>query len=95
LAADGFENGIHPSDFGCRRYWRSDDATAAATFTPFTRIVRVPRASFWGGDGGSLIILDQDAQLTFAYMMDKMPGSLSADDPDTTIALTAVLVAMS
>jgi hypothetical protein len=42
-----------------------------------------------------LIILDQDVQLTFAYMMNKTRGRLSADDPGTTIALTAALVAMT
>ena len=54
-----------------------------------------PRACYWGGYGGSVIIMDQDARLTVAYMMNKMRGSLSADDRGTTIALTAALCAVS
>lgn len=35
-----------------------------------------PRACYWGGWGGSLVINDLDARLTFAYAMNRM-----ADDP--------------
>lgn len=54
-----------------------------------------PRACYWGGYGGSVIIMDQDQQLTIAYMMNKMQGSLSADARGTNIALHAVVAAMS
>jgi CubicO group peptidase (beta-lactamase class C family) len=54
-----------------------------------------PRACYWGGFGGSVIIMDQDQKLTVAYMMNKMQGSLSADSRGTNIALHAVIGAMS
>lgn len=56
-----------------------------------------PRACYWGGYGGSVIIMDQDQdqRLTIAHMMNRMPGSLSADARGTNIALHAVVAAMS
>jgi hypothetical protein len=38
--------------------------------------------------------MDQDAQLTVAYMMNKMQGSLSADSRGTNIALHAALASL-
>jgi hypothetical protein len=36
-----------------------------------------PRACYWGGWGGSIVINDLDARLSFAYAMNKMgPGNL-------------------
>jgi CubicO group peptidase (beta-lactamase class C family) len=49
------------------------------------------RACFWGGYGGSLIIMDQDAELTVAYMMNKMESGLVGDTRGATIALTAAI----
>jgi CubicO group peptidase (beta-lactamase class C family) len=41
------------------------------------------RICFWGGWGGSLIIMDLDRQLTFAYMMNKMaPGIIGSPRSD-------------
>jgi CubicO group peptidase (beta-lactamase class C family) len=38
------------------------------------------RICFWGGWGGSMIIMDLDRRLTFAYMMNKMaPGIIGSD----------------
>jgi len=54
-----------------------------------------PRACFWGGYGGSLIIMDQDAELTVAYMMNKMESGLVGDSRGAQIALTAALAAAS
>jgi CubicO group peptidase (beta-lactamase class C family) len=53
-----------------------------------------PRACYWGGYGGSVIIMDQDAQLTVAYMMNKMQASLSADSRGTNLALHAALASL-
>ena len=44
------------------------------------------RACYWGGWGGSLAVIDLDARMTFAYVMNKMgegtTGDLRAsDDP--------------
>jgi CubicO group peptidase (beta-lactamase class C family) len=54
-----------------------------------------PRACFWGGYGGSLIIMDQDADLTVSYMMNKMESGLVGDSRGAQIALTAALAAAS
>jgi CubicO group peptidase (beta-lactamase class C family) len=38
-----------------------------------------PRACYWGGYGGSLIIMDQDAALTICYVMNRMESGLVGD----------------
>jgi len=38
-----------------------------------------PRAFFWGGWGGSLAIIDLDAQLSIAYVMNRMEADLLGD----------------
>ena len=38
-----------------------------------------PNTIFWGGYGGSLIIIDMDAQATYAYAMNKMGGGTVGD----------------
>jgi CubicO group peptidase (beta-lactamase class C family) len=38
-----------------------------------------PRSCFWGGWGGSLAVIDLDAQLSVAYVMNRMAGGLVGD----------------
>lgn len=38
-----------------------------------------PNSIYWGGYGGSLIIIDMDARTTFAYAMNKMAGTTQGD----------------
>ncbi len=38
-----------------------------------------PRAFFWGGWGGSLAIIDLDARVSIAYVMNKMEANLLND----------------
>ena len=38
-----------------------------------------PRACFWGGWGGSIVINDLDARMTFAYVMNKMGEGTTGD----------------
>jgi CubicO group peptidase (beta-lactamase class C family) len=38
-----------------------------------------PNTIFWGGYGGSLVIIDMDARTTFAYAMNKMVGTTTGD----------------
>jgi CubicO group peptidase (beta-lactamase class C family) len=38
-----------------------------------------PRACFWGGWGGSLVIVDQGARACFAYVMNRMGGGTTGD----------------
>ena len=48
-----------------------------------------PRACFWGGFGGSIIIMDQETELTVAYMMNKMNVGLVGDTRGFMLAMTA------
>ncbi|MGA2432936.1 MAG: serine hydrolase domain-containing protein [Acidimicrobiales bacterium] len=50
-----------------------------------------PRACYWGGYGGSLVVMDQDSGLTVAYMMNLMRGSLTEDTRGATLAFCAAL----
>jgi len=38
-----------------------------------------PNACFWGGWGGSLVVVDQDARVCFAFVMNKMAGGTVGD----------------
>ena len=38
-----------------------------------------PNSMFWGGYGGSLVIIDMDARTTFAYVMNKMASTTQGD----------------
>jgi CubicO group peptidase (beta-lactamase class C family) len=38
-----------------------------------------PNSMFWGGYGGSLVIIDMDARTTFGYAMNKMAGTTTGD----------------
>lgn len=54
-----------------------------------------PRACFWGGYGGSVIIMDQELDLTIAYMMNKMRGGLVGDERGAAIAFAAAIAAVA
>ena len=47
-----------------------------------------PRACYWGGWGGSLAVIDLDARMSFAYVMNKMGESTSGDLRARTILAT-------
>jgi CubicO group peptidase (beta-lactamase class C family) len=51
------------------------------------------RACFWGGWGGSVILVDMDNHMTFAYMMNRMGEGLVGDDRGFGLAI-AVYQAM-
>jgi CubicO group peptidase (beta-lactamase class C family) len=53
-----------------------------------------PRACFWGGYGGSLIVMDQDARLTVCYVMNRMEGGLIGDLRGPAILMAAVQAAL-
>jgi CubicO group peptidase (beta-lactamase class C family) len=46
-----------------------------------------PRTCFWGGWGGSVIVIDLDARVTFAYMMNRMGNGLVGDTRGFEIGL--------
>ncbi len=50
-----------------------------------------PRACFWGGYGGSLIVMDLDARLTVCYVMNKMESTLEGDVRGANIVLAAAV----
>jgi CubicO group peptidase (beta-lactamase class C family) len=54
-----------------------------------------PRTCFWGGFGGSLIMMDQELGLTVAYMMNKMVVGLIGDTRGSEISLLAAVAAMT
>ena len=47
--------------------------------SPETPVSPSARACYWGGWGGSVIVVDLDAHLTFAYMMNRMEAGLVGD----------------
>ena len=49
---------------------------------------------FWGGSGGSLIVVDFDARMTLAYVMNKLEGS-PFGDPRNAAILAAAYAALS
>lgn len=49
-----------------------------------------PRACFWGGYGGSLVVMDQDSALTVCYAMNRMESGLVGDARGANIVLAAV-----
>ncbi|MFZ1061892.1 MAG: serine hydrolase domain-containing protein [Acidimicrobiales bacterium] len=54
-----------------------------------------PRACYWGGYGGSLVVMDQDSGLTVAYVMNLMRSGLVNDVRGATMALVAALASIS
>ncbi len=53
-----------------------------------------PRACYWGGYGGSLVVMDQDARLTVCYVMNRMEAGLEGDLRGANIMMaTAVALA--
>ena len=49
-----------------------------------------PRACYWGGYGGSVIIIDQDAELAVCYVMNRMESGLVGDLRGTNIVAATV-----
>jgi CubicO group peptidase (beta-lactamase class C family) len=48
-----------------------------------------PRTSFWGGWGGSIVVVDLDARLVVTYMMNRMGEGTLGDDRGPSILLAA------
>ena len=45
-----------------------------------------PNTCFWGGWGGSSVIVDQDAHVCFSYVMNRMHASVLGDPRSFNIA---------
>jgi CubicO group peptidase (beta-lactamase class C family) len=54
-----------------------------------------PRTCYWGGYGGSVIIMDQDAALTVCYVMNRMESGLVGDLRGANIVAAAVASLLS
>jgi CubicO group peptidase (beta-lactamase class C family) len=54
-----------------------------------------PRTCFWGGWGGSLAIIDVDAQMSFSYVMNKMGEGTTGDLRGASLLLAAYTALMS
>jgi CubicO group peptidase (beta-lactamase class C family) len=48
-----------------------------------------PRTCYWGGWGGSLAIIDVDAQMSFSYVMNKMGEGTTGDLRGAALLLAA------
>jgi CubicO group peptidase (beta-lactamase class C family) len=44
-----------------------------------------PRACYWGGYGGSLVVIDQDLDVVVAYVMNRMESGVVGDERGATI----------
>jgi CubicO group peptidase (beta-lactamase class C family) len=49
-----------------------------------------PRACYWGGYGGSLVIIDQDAELVVCYVMNRMEAGVVGDLRGTNIVAATI-----
>jgi CubicO group peptidase (beta-lactamase class C family) len=47
------------------------------------------KVCFWGGSGGSLVVVDVEARMTFAYVMNKLEGAPFGDPRNATILRAA------
>lgn len=47
-----------------------------------------PNTIFWGGYGGSMVIIDMDARATFSFVMNKMMGTTTGDVRAFSLAMT-------
>jgi CubicO group peptidase (beta-lactamase class C family) len=48
-----------------------------------------PHVCFWGGYGGSLVVVDQDAKMCVAYAMNRMEPGITGDERGMSLALAA------
>jgi CubicO group peptidase (beta-lactamase class C family) len=53
-----------------------------------------PRTCYWGGYGGSVIVMDQDLRMTVCYVMNRMESGLVGDLRGASIVLSAVECAL-
>lgn len=54
-----------------------------------------PRTAFWGGAGGSLVMLDRDLELVVAYAMNHMRAGLIGDQRGPALAGAAMMAALA
>ena len=52
-----------------------------------------PRACFWGGWGGSIVVIDLEAKLVISYVMNRMASDLVGDPRGVDILFAAAVAA--
>jgi CubicO group peptidase (beta-lactamase class C family) len=50
-----------------------------------------PRACYWGGYGGSVVVMDQETRLTVSYAMNRMESGLVGDARGVNLVMAAVM----
>ena len=50
-----------------------------------------PTACYWGGYGGSVVVIDQETRLTVSYVMNRMESGLVGDPRGVNIGMAAVM----
>lgn len=75
-----FEEQIHDVDqfLGLKLRWGLGYSLPEPTGTPF--VPQRDKICFWGGWGGSMIIMDLEKRLTISYMMNKMQAGIIGSD---------------
>ena len=63
--------------------------TGFGLMSDLSRSAPTPRACFWGGWGGSLAVIDLDARMSVAYVMNRMAGGLVGDIRGAVVVLSA------
>ena len=78
-----FQEQIHGVDqfLGLSLRWGLGYSLAEPTGTPF--LPQQGKICFWGGWGGSLVIMDLDRRVTISYMMNKMGGGIISSELST------------
>lgn len=54
-----------------------------------------PHVCYWGGYGGSVVIVDQDARMCISYVMNRMDPGLTGDERGLSIAMAAYMSLMA
>ncbi|MEM9611280.1 MAG: serine hydrolase domain-containing protein [Actinomycetota bacterium] len=58
--------------------------------SPDTPVSPNPRTCFWGGWGGSMVVADLDANMSFAYVMNRMEATLTGDSRGAALLLSTL-----
>jgi hypothetical protein len=53
------------------------------------------RSCYWGGAGGSLVVVDFEARMSFAYVMNKLSAGAPFGDPRNMKLILAVYTALN
>jgi CubicO group peptidase (beta-lactamase class C family) len=102
LACDGVANGarLMSPEGAARVFYRQSDGPDLGFLAPvswglgyalslFGMDFDGRKVCFWGGSGGSLVVVDVEARMTFAYVMNKLEGAPFGDPRNTSLLRAA------